>query len=80
MSSPVGPNWRKNKLKRERRAKRDAEAIVQAADTRTVGGILEIADKATEPRQMTKLEALDFLERLCCELECRIESLKEEMR
>lgn len=42
--------------------------------------ILESIDAATEPRVMDKAAALKWLELMVCDLECRMDALKEEMQ
>lgn len=42
--------------------------------------ILIMIDEVTEPSQMSKEEALDFLESLCTDLESRCEALRDELR
>lgn len=42
--------------------------------------ILESIDKATEPRVMDAEAAHKFLERLVCDIECRMEGLRDDMK
>lgn len=48
-------------------------------NARRYDAVLYDVDLATEPREMSKAEALDWLETLIDALECRCEALKEEM-
>lgn len=44
-----------------------------------VESALSFIDKATEPRTMSKPDALTLIEQIMTELQCRADALKEEM-
>jgi hypothetical protein len=46
---------------------------------RTIADFVEAIDRATEPKQMTLREAIDFCERLVTEIESKIEGMKEDL-
>jgi len=46
----------------------------------SVAEFVEALDRATEPKQMTLREAIDFCERLMTEIESKIEGMKEDLR